>query len=158
MRRPDTNEDVDERRVTAAIHESGHAVLAVMLGRPLASVCIDTCGSGRIVFRPLWMATQKEPRKRDELARIYIAGFAAELLRDSSRAPSGCLDDLWTAWEMTGRSRRDFEDLVKLTVHELRPAWGCVEAFSRELLRVHTLEGAAAERFIRQQLQAASAP
>ena len=69
----------DKEREATAYHEAGHAVMALALGRPVASVSIvpdqqylGLCAFGKAVFRPSEDWIERE-------ALIALAGLAAEV-------------------------------------------------------------------------------
>ena len=136
-----------------AYHEAGHAVMALMLGRPVAWVSIrpgrgflGTCHFGKAVFRPSEDWLERE-------ALIALAGPAAEARRTGEYAwDGGARDQTYAeglALQRAGGARqaqRLMRRLLAKAEHLLarEDNWRAVERLAVELLRLGEISGRAA--------------
>jgi Peptidase family M41 len=137
-----------------AYHEAGHAVMALLLGRPVHRVSVRP--------KEQWLGTceftKKSFRPSDDIVEtqmlILLAGLAAEARQTGEYAWDGAdrdLDHVRALAESRARGERQIERLEKRmldkTEHLLdRPAvWHAVETIAAELLRHTTISGRAAK-------------
>jgi len=136
-----------------AYHEAGHAVLALVLGRPVQHVSIlptreflGLCTFGKAVFRPSEDWLERE-------ALIALGGIAAEALHTGEYAWDGAARDHRYVRELSLRragSERHAERLERRLLSKAehllsRPEnWRAVERIAAELLRVQEISGRAA--------------
>jgi hypothetical protein len=140
-------------QATTAYHEAGHAVAALILGRPVAWVSVrpdrkflGVCAFGKSVFRPSEDWVERE-------AVIALAGPAAEAGLTGEIDWLAAAHDRDYAFDLArgrvGHSRRA-ERLVKRWLaradHLLgRPeAWEAVERIAAELVQLEEISGRAA--------------
>jgi ATP-dependent Zn protease len=140
-------------RELTAYHEAGHAVIALVLGRPIHRVTIladkdqlGSCAFGKPVFRPSEDWLERE-------ALIALAGLAAEARFSGVYELQGAARDRryvsTLALQRTGDERkaeRLERRLLAKTENLLAQEenWSAVERIAAELLRVGTLSGRAA--------------
>lgn len=135
-----------------AYHEAGHAVMALVLGRPVACVSVGarreslgTCAFGKAVFRPSEDWLERE-------ALISLAGLAAEARYTGAYAWDGAARDLvyveGLAAQRAGprKAARLMRRLLAKAEHLLNRAenWRAVERLAAELLRAGEISGRAA--------------
>jgi len=141
---------------TTAYHEAGHAVVALVLGRPVHAVSIrpdhqhaGTCCFGKPVFRPTedWL-------EREVL--ISLAGLAAEAAFTGDYCWDGAARDLQYARGLLlqrGGNQRAADRLERRSLSKVehilsRPAnWRAVQKLAGELLRAGEISGRAARHF-----------
>ena len=102
---PDKRSDEDRRRV--AIHEAGHAIAALALGRPLKSVSIIPDGTYGGTTEVINKASPPTLADIEDLVVIALAGRAADELLGRG-ANAGARDDLRTATELLLGARTQF--------------------------------------------------
>lgn len=152
---PATNA-VDPRLRATAYHEAGHAVMALVLGRPIQKVTVSpnqnylgACQIQKGRFKPTkdWL--------EDEIL-ILFAGMAAESQVTGRYCPSGAAQDLRGIRRYvlmrTGGDRqveRLERRLLDKAEHLLADpvTWKAVEAIATELLKSETISGRAARHF-----------
>jgi hypothetical protein len=144
-------EPVDE---ATAYHEAGHAIMALVLGRPVAFVSalparqhLGICQFGKAVFRPTedWL-------EREML--IALAGLAAESLRtgryDWNAAGKDLVGAERLALDRAGGHERKAQRLLRRSLakaeHLLtkQAHWRAVERLAAELVRLGEVSGRAA--------------
>jgi hypothetical protein len=143
-----------DRRVVTAYHEAGHAVAALVLGRPVAWVSIrpdrkylGVCAFGKGVFRPSEDWVERE-------AVIALAGPAAEAGFTGEMDWVGAAYDYDYAFGLArGRGGRDDKRADRLVKRWLAKAdhllgrgdtWDSVERIATELMRLEEISGRAA--------------
>jgi ATP-dependent Zn protease len=145
-----------------AYHEAGHAVVALVLGRPVAHVSIlptreylGICQFGKPVFRP-----SEDWLEREIL--IALGGVAAEALHTGEYAWAGADRDHryvhGLALQRAGNERqaeRLERRMLAKTEHLLtRPAhWRAVERLAAELVRLREVSGRTARHLFEQCLK-----
>ncbi|MCC6360395.1 MAG: hypothetical protein IT450_16775 [Phycisphaerales bacterium] len=90
------------QRLISAFHEAGHAVVAELLGVPVAEVTIDADGGGGLcrfdslpLHRSVEGPTQEEQDKASRELEVYLAGVVAAAYAGASREENdGDEDDL----------------------------------------------------------------
>lgn len=142
-----------DSEIKTAIHEAGHATVAVLLRRPIDYVTIERSGNtlGRVVFRDPAMLNMADHREAEREAALHLAGFAAEMILDRHSTPTGCADEILYAYNIAvaiGRDDRGFEHLVWRTTRMLLAIWPCVLAVAAELNRRGTIEGSSLRRLV----------
>jgi ATP-dependent Zn protease len=151
--------DGPEISEATAYHEAGHAVMALLLGRPVEHVTIlatraelGTCWFGKPVFRPSEDWLERE-------ALISLAGMAAEALHTGVEDRAAAARDLRHVQELALQRAGNARQAARLerrlfakAEHLLaKPAqWRAVETIARELLRVGAISGRAARHFFEQ--------
>lgn len=145
--------------MATAFHEAGHAVMALVVGRPVQRVSIEPnavrlgrCELQRGRFRP----TQDELEAE---ALFLLAGVAAQARHSGEYDWAGAADDLREVRELAAsraaderKAERLVRRLLDKTEHLLnRPAvWLAVEQIANELLRATTISGRAARHLFEQ--------
>jgi ATP-dependent Zn protease len=137
---------------TTAYHEAGHAVVALVLGRPVHQVSIlpnrahlGICEFGKGVFRP-----SEDWLEREIL--IALAGLAAEARFIDDYAWDGASRDLQYVRRLAvqragerGAERLERRLLAKVEHLLAQPAhWRAVELIAAELVRLGEISGRAA--------------
>jgi|ERR1019366_1679645 len=131
----------------AAIHESGHAVVAYHFRRPIRGVRLDPGGAGELTCGRIPLAAQyRMPealwrRRAVEEAMIAFAGPLAELVACGDYDPSACADDLENGRRWIRRGAADPVAAFRDTIDRLRADWPAVEAVAARLLRAGSLDG-----------------
>ncbi|MBI1915758.1 MAG: cell division protein FtsH [Planctomycetes bacterium] len=136
-----------------AFHEAGHAVMALVLGRPVACVSVlptrqflGTCEFGKAVFRP-----SEDWLEREML--IALAGLAAEARHSGDYAWDGAVRDRDYAEGLALQRAGNVRKASRLLRRMLSKAehllgqdvnWRAVERMAAELLRVGEISGRAA--------------
>jgi ATP-dependent Zn protease len=157
-----SDEDENDRpkvNVATAYHEAGHAVMALLLNRPVECVTIlpdrqalGECWFGKPVFRPSEDWVERE-------VLIALAGLAAEAMHTGRYAWNGALRDLSYARGLTRQragNDRQAERLEKRLLskaeHMLSKAgaWQAVEQMAAELLRLGEISGRTARHLFRE--------
>jgi hypothetical protein len=140
-----------------AHHESGHCVVAIVLGVAIDSVrlCPGENPSGRFKFGIV------RPDQRDAVVVVAKAGLLAETTFDP-RTPQTrrAQDELIARRAMRGRydllfpaPRADYLRAAELEALKLVAAnWETITALARELLAKRTLSGPEVEAFVRQRI------
>ena len=147
---------MDSTAEHTAYHEAGHAVMALLLGRPVDHVSIrpDAQRLGHCEFRKAVFRPSEDWLERELL--IALSGLAAEALHAGAYAWEGAARDLAYAEELarqrTGAERpakRLTERTLSKAEHLLSraAAWRAVERLAAELLRVGAISGRAARHF-----------
>jgi len=141
-----------------AFHEAGHAVVALILGRPVAEVSVlpnriflGVCKFGKAQFRPSEDWVERE-------ILIALGGIAAEARHTGSYAwDAAARDEQYVralVVERAGqrRAERLQRRLLAKSEHMLAqpPHWRAVELIARELMRVGTVSGRAVRRLFEQ--------
>src|SRR5262245_43594355 len=142
-------ESGDEKHRTAtAYHEAGHAVMALLLGRPVTAVSIrpdrhrlGVCEFGKPVFRP-----SEDWLEREML--IALAGIAAEALHTGEYEWDAAeRDRRYAASLATDRGGKKAERLLKRLLAKAEHLlsrdenWQAVERLAAELLRHAEISG-----------------
>lgn len=132
-----------------AYHEAGHAVLALILGRPVQRVSIlpdslhaGHCALGKSVFRP-----SEDWLEREML--IALGGIAAEAKHSGDYAWGGAARDQQYVWQLAvqrageRRAERLQRRLLAKAEHLLAQEthWRAVELIAAELLRCGAISG-----------------
>jgi ATP-dependent Zn protease len=141
-----------------AYHEAGHAVVALVLGRPVhvVSVLPDRDNLGLCEFKKGAFRPSDDWLEREIL--ISLAGLAAEALRTGHYAYDGAARDLQfvrrLAVERAGerRAERLQRRLLAKVEHLLARAenWRAVERIAAELMRRGSISGRAARHLFDQ--------
>ena len=142
-----------EQRAVTAYHEAGHAVAALVLGRPVAWVSVrpdrkflGVCAFGKGVFRPSEDWVERE-------AIIALAGPAAEAGLTGELDWAAAAHDHHFAFGLArarGGDDRRADRLVRRWLakadHLLsqEEAWAAVERIAGELIRIEEISGRAA--------------
>ena len=147
----------DEALFRTGLHESGHALVAVLMRRRIAYVTVRPARGtlGRTVFAERYVVDGQDHRQVEREAALALAGFVAELIYDPTRAPTGCTEDVERAWRLTralGHSEARFTELVWRTTKMLMAVWPCVLATATELCRRKQLNGCVVRRLIQREL------
>lgn len=149
--------DEQEKTRRTAIHESGHAVWACVMGRPLAYVTvIPNAGTlGRTVFAGRMLINMTDHRQIEREAALHLAGFLAELIHDRRNPPTGCDGEVWYAYRLltaVGHSDAGFYKVTWRATKALIAVWPCVLTLAAELHRRGTLDGLAVRRLVQREL------
>lgn len=141
-----------------AYHEAGHAVIALMLGRPVQRVSIRAKEQtlGRCEFQKGRVRPSDDWLEREIL--IALAGLAAEARYTGQYAWAGAARDLQNVQQLARQrsGERQAERLQKRMLskveHLLSQAatWRAVELIAEELLRSETISGRAAVHLLEQ--------
>ncbi|MEX0715606.1 MAG: M50 family metallopeptidase [Planctomycetaceae bacterium] len=145
--------------IATAFHEAGHAVMALLLGRPVHRVSVapnhlrlGQCEFTKGAFRPT----------QDEVERamlILLAGLAAEARRTGSYAWEAAEHDLYEVRSLSRGRTADERKADRLERRMLdktehlfdRPGvWTATERIAEELLRRPTISGRAARHLFDQ--------
>jgi plasmid stabilization system protein ParE len=147
---------VEPRLRATAYHEAGHAVMALVLGRPIQKVTVapnqnylGACQIQKGRFKPTkdWL--------EDEIL-ILFAGMVAESQVTGRYCPSGAAQDLrgirrYVLMRTGGerQAERLERRLLDKAEHLLADAatWKAVESIAVELLKSETISGRAARHF-----------
>jgi hypothetical protein len=136
----------ESERRAVAYHESGHAVVAVVLGLPLWFVTIapDDARScrGEARLAPNWQKQTDETK----LAIFSLAGAAAERRAQGREIPGGAAKDLENVRHIVAlksdnpREQHQFFDAyLRLAETKVLLHWPWIEAVARELLKTTQL-------------------
>jgi ATP-dependent Zn protease len=155
-----TDEPVDE---TTAYHEAGHAIMALLLGRPVAFVSarparqhLGICEFGKAVFRPAedWL-------EREML--IALAGLAAEFRHTGMHDWQAGGKDLASAERLArdraGGHERKAQRLLRRSLSKAEhllaqdAPWRAVERMAAELMRLGEISGRAARHIYEEALR-----
>jgi ATP-dependent Zn protease len=141
-----------------AYHEAGHAVVALVLGRPVVRVTVvpDQKHAGLCEFRKGTFRPSKDGLEREIL--IALGGMAAEARHTGDYAWDGAARDeqyvrtLATQRAGERRAERLQRRLLAKVKHLLAQEgnWRAVELIAAELLRVGTISGRAARHLYEQ--------
>lgn len=156
------DEPIDE---LTAYHEAGHAIMALVLGRPVAFVSarparqhLGICQFGKAVFRP-----SEDWLEREML--IALAGLAAELCRSGAYDQHGGGRDLASAMRLAleraggheGKAQRLLRRSLSKAEHLLgqQANWQAVAQVAAELVRLGEVSGRAARHIYEEALRQA---
>lgn len=144
-------------RWRTAIHEAAHAVVAVLIARPIVCVSIEPTDRslGRIVLARSVVNLGNHRQVEREIA-LHLAGFISELIYDSGSIPTGCTDEVLYTFALAreiGLGIRGFERLVFRATKMLKAIWPTVLAVAGELLRHRCIHGRAVRRLVRDHLR-----
>ena len=146
-----------------AFHEAGHAVMAVLVGRPIQKVTIS---AGRMAFGVRLGACELQKGRRkasddpiEDEALIYLAGMVAESHFTGKYCPSGAGQDLRAVARVLQsragnasqleRLQRRLVDKVEYLLRDDAHA-KAVELVANELLQKTTISGRAVRHFFEQ--------
>ena len=147
-----------ELRLRTAVHESGHAVVAVLIGRAVNYVSVEpTLGSlGRTVLSHGHVLDLDDHRQVEREIALLVAGCVSEVIGAVATLPSGCTEEIWQAALLAvqiGNGRRGFERVVGRTARMLKAVWPAVLVLANELQRRQRLDGRAVRRLVKRELR-----
>lgn len=147
----------DETRHRTAVHEAGHCLFAVLMGRRISFATVEPAGDtlGRTVFAERTAINLRDHRQVERAAGLHLSGFAAEMILDPRSVPTGCRDEVMYAYQLAteiGHGRRGFQQLVWRTTRMLLTVLPCVVSIATELHRRGTLDGGAVRRLAQREL------
>lgn len=150
----------DETRRRTALHEAGHAVVAVLIGRAVNYVSVQPAGAslGRTVFQQAHALDLGDHRQVEREIALLVAGFVAEIIDDPMTLPDGCTNEVWQGALLAieiGHGRRGFERVVKRTAKMLKAVWPTVLVLAAELHRRQRVDGRVLQRLVRRDLRLA---
>ena len=141
-----------------SFHESGHAVVAILLGIP-----IDGVGLSPGEHRGGWLKFTSLDCQQDAVVIAGKAGRIAECFFDSSASHKPRSQDEKIIWlTVAGRMgslspefQEDYFRCAELEAERLvAKHWGTIAALAAELILKRTLTGEAATAFVKQRLPA----
>ncbi len=152
---PPAKSDADPQRT--AVHEAGHAVVAFVLGRPVANVSIRARGR----FAGLCRFQKGKGKQTEDFVdremQISLAGVAAEIRLLGRADAGGAQSDLIRAMDlalMRSGTREKGERLVRRTLDKVlhfldQPGrWPAVLVIMEELIAKETISGRAVSHFV----------
>jgi hypothetical protein len=161
---PDALPEPDPRLVATAYHEAGHAVMAMIVGRPVQKVTITPgnlqTGGVRLGACEMKKGRTKSPKDwlEDEVL-ILLAGMVAEAQFTGEYCEQGARQDLLAVRRLLqtrAGNERQFERLQRRlldkTEHELSDAGSAkaIASIAQELVARRTISGRAVQHFFNQ--------
>ncbi len=145
-RRPRYHRRLSDRTLTA-LHEAGHAVAAVMVGRGFYSVGI-TINDDRLGTTQLsYLKANARPERALAEIVVALAGIAAEI--EIYGSPRGCEADIRDAAQWCLRVDADFFDMLEAARKLVLKHWAAIERVAAVLLDVGTLRAVEVRRLAR---------
>jgi hypothetical protein len=158
MPEPDPPAPLPEHAAATAYHEAGHAVIALILGRPVQRISIRAKEQtlGRCEFQKGRVRPSDDWLEREIL--IALAGLAAEARYTGQYAWAGAARDLQNVQQLARQrsgeqqAERLQKRMLSKVEHLLSQAatWRAVELIAEELLRSETISGRAAVHLLEQ--------
>ncbi|MFI4874156.1 MAG: hypothetical protein ACIALR_02400 [Blastopirellula sp. JB062] len=157
---------MDEEQETIAYHESGHALMAQLVGARVRRITIepeDDDGPQRFGDAQIeWRLSQFSPKRRQEkMALVALAGPVAEMIYRGEPFHPGHVaewaDDWRAAWEAATPLFRDQKKRLRYLeeatrqLHQLLEAdnhWAALAAIADNLVAYETLEGEQVEEIV----------
>ncbi|MEM7561142.1 MAG: cell division protein FtsH [Planctomycetota bacterium] len=148
---------IDVERIATAYHEAGHAVIAIMLGRPIEKVTISPAklqtGGQRLGVCKIQKGRTKPSKDAlEDDVLILLAGMVAESQFSGRYDPSGARQDLRMVERLLDNRARNQKHLEKLVRRSLEKtehlladdvASAALKLIALEVLEKETISGRA---------------